>query len=187
MRRLPGITLLEMLVALALTGLVLVLMVQMLQASGRAAASAAGQAALAEQVALRREIRGAFARLLNAPDEGYALTGTAEAMVFHARQRVDAFPDTYAVEVAVDIQAEALVLTRKILDADQAILGLSQQSIALPGAARITYLAPCVFAEDWQESWDLTPQTPVAIRIEIEADFWPEFVVARPPMIGDEC
>ncbi|MEO1308536.1 MAG: hypothetical protein AAFV38_11595 [Pseudomonadota bacterium] len=189
MRRLPGITLLEMLVALALTGLVLVLLVQIMQLSGRAAASAAGVRGDAERLAIRREIRGAFAKLLIDPAVGYTLDGDSQRAVFFAKQRIDAFPDAYAVEVDIATGNGQLVLTRKILDANQALLGTSRQVAPLDGGTvQIEYLPPCLFAGEWQPDWKLDAQPAVAMRIIVnEGAFWPDFVIARPPMVQDGC
>ena len=187
--RLRGVTLLEMLVALALTGLVLVLVVQTIRLSGTAAAIAGRTAEDAKRVALRNELRAAFGQVLFASDEGYTLQGSAERIVFFARQSVDAYPDAYAIRTEVSREGTVLVVKRQIIDVNQRALALSRLDAPIGQAeVKFEYLAPCVFDEAWQSDWEQTGQIPVAFRISVEGDvFWPDFVAARPAIVTDGC
>ena len=86
-----------MLVALALTSLVLVLVVQIIRLSGTATATAGRTVEDAMRVELRSEARGAFGQVLVSSDRGSVVKGSSSGVLLFAQQSVEAYPTAYAL------------------------------------------------------------------------------------------
>jgi general secretion pathway protein J len=185
MREQRGFTLVEVLIALALTGLVAVLMLSGMQLAGRGLDRIADRAERLEsrrsvEDLLRREIAGAVASPL-APDRP-ALVGAAQSVEFLTLAE-DGGAGLYRVDLGIETEGarRMLVLTRRLADAGAD--RKAQRTVLVPALRdlRIAYFGQ-IAGEDaprWQERWDGSRLPPALVRIALDAGDG----VTRPPLV----
>lgn len=180
MRRMGGFTLVELLIALALTGLVALLLLSATQFAtlglGRVSDQAERLAARRNiEALLRREIAAAAPLAPNAP----ALVGAAQRVRFITLAE-DGGAGLYRVELGLQNEggSQALVLTRIMLGAP----GAAQRTVLAPRLRdfRIAYFGALGGAAPrWQDAWDGSRVPPSLVRIALDTGDG----LARPPLI----
>jgi general secretion pathway protein J len=183
-RPVAGFTLIEVLVALAVTGLVSLLLVQGI---GLAALGfdrlSRGAERLDESRGVDQVLRHALASAAAIPaGAGIGFAGDAARVSFLSLV-ADNGPGLYRIEIALDASSgeRRLVLTRRVAapDAQPRV----ERSILARGvrAFRIAYFGAAALGEEpsWHDRWDGLGYLPRLIRIELDTADAP----ARPPLI----
>jgi general secretion pathway protein J len=185
MNRSSGFTLVEVLIALALTGLVALLMLGGMQLAGRGLDRIADRAERLDsrrsvEDLLRREIAGAVASPL-APNRP-ALVGAAQSVEFLTLAE-DGGAGLYRVDLGVETEGtrRMLVLTRRLAGASAD--RKAQRTVLVPALRdfRIAYFGQVAGddAQRWQDRWDGSRLPPALVRIALDAGDG----AIRPPLV----
>lgn len=181
----PGFTLVEVLVALALVGIVSLLMLEGMRFAALGLGRLSDQAARLDtrrgiETLLRRELGTVFAASL--PPAAPALIGGPQSLHFRTLAE-DGGAGLYRVDLALEARGgdRALVLTRRRVGATGA-LNVQREVLApqLRGL-RIAYFGRAApdAPPQWQERWDDERTPPLLVRIVLDTGDG----LARPPLI----
>ena len=180
-----GFTLVELLIALALTGLVALLMLGGMQLAARSLDSIAGRADRLEarrsiEDLLRREIAGAAASPL-APDQP-ALVGTAQSVEFLTLAE-DGGAGLYRVDLGIETDGARRMLVLKRRPSGASADFKAPRTVLVPALHdfRIAYFGRAAASDPpgWQERWNDSRLPPALVRIAIDAGDG----VIRPPLV----
>ena len=180
----PGFTLVEVLAALALTGLVSLILFQGIRL---AAAGFDRLAAEAERLDERRGLATALRRNVGAamlaPVRGGAFDGRADRLAFLAAAE-DAGPGLYAVEIAIDTAQpdRPLVLTRRVARAAAAAARNDSILARRVRSLRIAYFGVAGPGADpaWTDTWQGLGILPRFVRLTIDTG---DAALAPPPIL----
>lgn len=173
-----GFSLLELLVALALLGII---------GAGLASAIRLGTQTYSRAQALETDgiqaaMRAQMRRLLSEATSPNLLTpfpksfrGSAQELSFVTLAPLGFARDAAGLRVSLALENSALMATLEPFDED----GTAQQQYRSELAKEVETLSISYFADDtWQDSWDNTATLPQLVRIELGAEtLWPEFTV----------
>jgi general secretion pathway protein J len=188
-----GFTLVEMLIALSLTGMIAVMILASLQASSRLWSRLSVSTAAAEEMSfahgfLRRAIGGAYPRLEPNGSGDVDFSGDATTLEFlgpiisgvsiAGRARI-------TLAVRKEGESEALLLT---LSNDHVAGGEPTQETLIADARRIRFSYRARGSEEWLEDWRSRPALPALIRVDVEVSGgrpdWPLLII-RPSIDAD--
>ncbi len=173
-----GFTLVELLIALALTGLVALLL---LDATRMAAQGTNRVAAQADRLEARRTLDDLLRRAVSATIASPFLTNAAPLVggpqkVEFLSLAEDAGAGLYRVRL--DIEGGALVLSRSAFAG-----GMPQRTVLAPHLASfaLAYFGapPDGSAEQWQERWEKTRALPRLVRVSLDLGDG----IAQPPLV----
>lgn len=179
-----GLSLFELLIALALLALLSVGLGAALNLGAQLYARTAELGASAEEIALRTRLRRWLmaatppSRLTPFPA---GLTGSPEALSFTTLSETPFAPEAAALRVSVAVENGTLRLTAATMTDDGDTIGAYDRALAtgLTGL-RITYFDAAAEPPGWREAWDDASRLPDLVRIEADPGSlpaWPEFTV----------
>ncbi len=215
MRRVPlrpgqaGFTLVEVLVALALLGLISVFLFQGLRGAGEifgrlAERSTQQDETLAARQLLRRLLEGSYPAVLDSPDGGYRVSfqGGRDRLAFTTTAALPGVPPGLH-RVAIEPRDGALYLDWSLERGEASSAGagagagegegaLSRPILPAVDALRIRYLDRMERGEAvWQESWSEAVRLPRLVALEVErsedSGNWTPLIVALPVEADAAC
>ena len=178
-----GLSLFELLVALALLALITAGLAGALGMAVRVWDRAAGLYALSEEIALRGRLRSWLeqatppTRLTPFPA---GLTGSADGLSFVTLAETPFAPDAAALRVTVSREGDRLTLLAETLDDEGTTLSRIEGPLARGIAPRFAYYDDMAQPPAWRDSWENTDTLPALVRITAEEGStpdWPDFVV----------
>ncbi len=188
MRRLSGITILELLISLVIGAAMLTLLAPMMRNAGTGLRQAEAQAERVQSVILRGHLRRAFRGVESSGREGAAFSGGPVQMTFVSAFSPAAVPEATGQRVTLSLQSGTISASFTTLEENGEKVGqvLSLEA-ETAGEARlqIRYLPACD-QTGWVAEWDASTP-PRAVEITGEDPNWPLYLIDRPLRAGESC
>lgn len=188
LRRLPGVSLFEVLVTLVIATLLLGLATSLVNLTGRAHKTTVAAYDVARAVEVRQTFRRAFFFADAQRKIEWDLVAGPTAITFVSDLGIAARPNAIGQKIALELNDRDLTLRRAAIDADGAELAVSSQNVDIVDhELTLEYLESCAGGGVWVDTWrDST--LPFAVRIISEGEaFWPNYTVFRPLWKGETC
>lgn len=188
MKRLSGITIIELLISLVIGAAMLTLLAPMLRNAGTGLRQAQAQAEQVQFVTLRGHIRRSFRGIESSGETPLSFVGNPSQMAFFSAFSPAAIPDAIGQRVTVTIQSGTLQAVFEPIDASGVSIG-SAQTFSTPFGPdvdlQIRYLPACT-STGWITEWEET-RAPRAVEILGEHPRWPLFLIDRPMRLDEVC
>jgi len=178
-----GLSLFELLVALALLALIATGLAGALGMAVNVWDRSANLVASAEEVALRSRLR-IWLRNATPPTRltpfPAKFIGSPDGLSFVTLSDTPFSPEAAALRVTVTASGRSLSLTAQSIDDEGATISNIEGILAEDISPRFSYYAPDTDPPDWQDTWENTAHLPALVRIEApegSVPEWPDFVV----------
>ncbi|MGC1495033.1 MAG: prepilin-type N-terminal cleavage/methylation domain-containing protein [Sulfitobacter sp.] len=178
-----GLSLFELLVALALLALIATGLVGALGLAVNVWERSAAISASTEEIALRSRLRiwlrqaTPTSRLAPFP---VRFAGQTDGFTFVTLSETPFAPEAAALRIGVTASGNTLTLTAQAIDDDGSGLSQIDGILAENITPRFSYYSKTANPPVWQETWDDTAQLPDLVRIQApegSTPEWPDFVV----------
>ena len=183
--RQTGLSLFELLIALALLAFIAMALASSFSLGGRLFVKSAQIAALSDELALRSRLRG-WLGAATPPSllTGFALKfeGKSDQLTFVTLTPTPFAPDAAGMAITVTAAGNTLSLTAVAFDDDGKELS-RYSGVLADDATQVTFSYYLAEGEDsgWQNTWSDTARLPDLVRIEMSEGSepsWPEFTVS---------